>query len=166
MAGHIALHLLQRKGHINLIVTQNVDRFVYLTFLSVDYSISSFNRLHQKSGSRHVIDLHGRNDQVKCMSCDHQLPREVMQDTLRRNNQNFLNFVNSLEFSLEDTRADGDTELGAIDYEQLDLPNCPVCDGILKPNVVFFGDNVPVNIVNEIYEKVRRSHEQFTDGNY
>jgi NAD-dependent SIR2 family protein deacetylase len=112
------------------------------------------DRLHQKSGSRHVIDLHGRNDQVKCMSCDHQLPREVMQDTLRKNNQEFLDYVNSHVLRPEDTRADGDMELGAIDYHQLDVPNCPLCDGILKPNVVFFGDNVPVNIVNEIYSKV------------
>ncbi len=115
---HRALAQLEREDRVEALVTQNVDR------------------LHQLAGSRDVIDLHGRLDWVRCMSCDHRLPREVMQAELRRHNPAWAD--------LHAHRApDGDADLEARDFSGFHVPPCSECGGILKPDVVFFGESVP-----------------------
>jgi len=116
-AAHRALALLEQHGHLELLVTQNVDG------------------LHQRAGSQAVIDLHGRVDQVVCMSCDYRCSREEVHQWCRRLNPDFLHYQAT-------TAPDGDADL-EIDFSEFQVPHCPRCHGILKPDVVFFGDNVP-----------------------
>jgi NAD-dependent SIR2 family protein deacetylase len=115
---HYALVELQRRGQIGLLVTQNVDR------------------LHQRAGSRDVVDLHGRLDQVRCMACERREPRETFQQTLCQRNPDWA--------TLDAADApDGDADLENQDFARFEVPPCPRCGGIMKPDVVFFGENVP-----------------------
>jgi NAD-dependent SIR2 family protein deacetylase len=115
---HHALARLEAAGKCELLLTQNVDR------------------LHQAAGSRQVIDLHGRLDLVRCMSCERRVPREAMQLELGRLNAHWL------AFKAVDA-PDGDAEIEDADFSSFNVPACASCGGLLKPDVVFFGENVP-----------------------
>ncbi|MGH8445779.1 MAG: NAD-dependent protein deacetylase [Solimonas sp.] len=115
---HRALALLERRGGIHLLLTQNVDR------------------LHQAAGSEQVIDLHGRLDLVRCLACERRWPRDDVQTELLRRNPDWA--------ALDAAQApDGDADLEHADFSGFDIPPCPACGGMLKPDVVFFGENVP-----------------------
>lgn len=115
---HRSLVTLELEGRVTQLVTQNVDG------------------LHQSAGSRNVIDLHGRIDVVRCLGCDGRLPREELQQELTRRNPNFTD--------LEAVVApDGDADLEDLDLTDFDVPACGLCGGLLKPDVVFFGESVP-----------------------
>ncbi|WP_349256927.1 NAD-dependent protein deacetylase [Salinisphaera sp.] len=117
-AGHRALARLGAAGRLSLLVTQNVDG------------------LHQAAGSGRVVDLHGRLDRVICLACGTRLSRHRVQDMLIEANRGWLHDSNAM-------RPDGDIELGDVDYAAFNVPDCPLCGGILKPDVVFFGGSVP-----------------------
>src|SRR5271163_5330641 len=115
---HRALARLEAMGRSELLLTQNVDR------------------LHQAAGSARVIDLHGRIDRVRCMDCGREMPRDALQDELVRLNPDWL--------GLDAADApDGDADLESADFSSFSVPSCRRCDGVLKPDVVFFGENVP-----------------------
>ncbi len=116
--GHRALAELERRGRVGLLVTQNVDR------------------LHQAAGSHRVIDLHGRLDEVRCMHCGLIQPRAATQRVLEARNPGWL------QFDAVDA-PDGDAQLEGLDFSAFVIPECPGCGGIMKPDVVFFGENVP-----------------------
>jgi NAD-dependent SIR2 family protein deacetylase len=120
---HHALTRLQRLGRVQRLVTQNVDR------------------LHQSAGATAVIDLHGRLDQVQCMQCGLQQQREELQQRLLGLNP---------QWGLLDASdgPDGDAELDGLDFSSFNVPDCAVCGGILKPDVVFFGESVPASRVS------------------
>lgn len=117
-AAHMALAQWQATGQLSMLVTQNVDG------------------LHQRAGSGAVIDLHGRLDEVVCLACSTRQPRSDMQRQLQDDNPEWT-----------DLRAanapDGDADLEGYDFDRFRVPDCPVCGGLLKPDVVFFGENVP-----------------------
>jgi NAD-dependent SIR2 family protein deacetylase len=115
---HRALARLERAGRVELLVTQNVDR------------------LHQAAGSEAVVDLHGRADVVRCMSCERRTPRADFQGELVDLNPAWAELG---------ARAapDGDADLARPGYETFRVPDCVVCGGTLKPDVVFFGESVP-----------------------
>jgi NAD-dependent SIR2 family protein deacetylase len=115
---HRALVALEERGRVATLVTQNVDG------------------LHQAAGSRNVIDLHGRVDVVRCMSCERRLPREQMQTELTRRNAAFAELA-------AHAAPDGDAELDDVDFASFTVPCCDACGGLLKPDVVFFGERVP-----------------------
>ena len=115
---HRALASLERRGRIAQLVTQNVDG------------------LHQAAGSRNVIDLHGRVDVVRCLDCERRLPREEVQGELARRNPGFA-ALDALE------APDGDADLEGLPFHAFDVPACTACGGLLKPDVVFFGEGVP-----------------------
>lgn len=115
---HHALASLERRGRIAQLVTQNVDG------------------LHQTAGSRNVIDLHGRIDVVRCLQCERRLPREELQLEMSRRNPDFA-ALDALE------APDGDADLDAVAFDDFDVPACDACGGLLKPDVVFFGEGVP-----------------------
>jgi NAD-dependent SIR2 family protein deacetylase len=115
---HRALVELEARGRIGLLVTQNVDG------------------LHARAGHRHVIDLHGRIDQVICMECTARAPRAEIQQRLADAHPEWLNLSAS-------TAPDGDANLDGVDFDSFTPPPCPRCGGLLKPDVVFFGENVP-----------------------
>lgn len=117
-AAHFGLAELERRGRVALLATQNVDG------------------LHQAAGSRRVIDLHGRLDQVRCMDCGLLQPRVVLQRELERLNPQWRELVAA-------DAPDGDADLDGMDFSAFVVPPCRRCGGILKPDVVFFGENVP-----------------------
>lgn len=117
-ATHHALAALEARGQLELLLTQNVDR------------------LHQAAGSQAVIDLHGRLDVVRCMGCEQRMPRSEFQLLLERDNPGWAD--------LEAAQApDGDADLDNVAFDNFVVPACPACGGVLKPDVVFFGENVP-----------------------
>jgi len=131
---HRALARLEARGRCELLVTQNVDR------------------LHQAAGSRQVIDLHGRLGLLRCMGCGAKIPRQEFQQALERSNADWL--------ALDAADApDGDADLEAEDFASFIVPSCTSCGGVLKPDVVFFGENVPRDIV-----ATAQDHLQQSDG--
>jgi len=114
---HAALATLEQHGHVELLITQNVDG------------------LHQAAGSRQVVDLHGRLDQVRCLDCEHYVPRPAFQDELDAANPGWSPAAHP--------RPDGDAQLDEAAYRDFRVPPCPACGGRMKPDVVFFGETVP-----------------------
>ena len=115
--GHLALAKAEELGRIKTLVTQNVDG------------------LHQEAGSKSVIDLHGRLDTVVCLGCKSSISRLEMDACLQELNPAIQKDENA-EFT-----PDGDAEVEGT--EDFLVPNCSRCAGILKPDVVFFGESVP-----------------------
>jgi NAD-dependent SIR2 family protein deacetylase len=138
-AAHLALAALEQTGRVEQLVTQNVDG------------------LHQAAGSRNVIDLHGRIDVVRCMACDARVPRARVQTDLVRRNPGF---------AAHDARTapDGDADLDAIDFSTFDVPACDACGGVLKPDVVFFGEGVPKERVGRVNAALERSDAMLVVG--
>ena len=125
--GHVALAALQRSGRCAGLITQNVDG------------------LHEQAGSD-VIALHGRIADVVCLACDRRLPRSQVQREMRQSNRGWLR-----RHADAASRPDGDVELD--DSAGFVVPRCS-CGGALKPDVVFFGENVPKPRVQQCYDLV------------
>jgi NAD-dependent SIR2 family protein deacetylase len=129
-AAHRSLARLEAGGPVCRIVTQNVDG------------------LHQRAGSRRVLDLHGRLDVVECLDCGALVGREDLQRLLAAWNPSFSpqGAVAGAEKpggGLDgEVRPDGDTPISRP-LSAFRVPDCPECGGTLKPGVVFFGENVP-----------------------
>jgi NAD-dependent SIR2 family protein deacetylase len=115
---HAALARLEADGRVEVLLTQNVDG------------------LHQAAGSGNVIDLHGRLDTVRCLACEARTPREEFQRALEALNPDWL-ALDALD------APDGDADLEGLDFAAFRVPDCAACGGLLKPDVVFFGENVP-----------------------
>jgi NAD-dependent SIR2 family protein deacetylase len=115
---HHALQRLEAQGRLEMLVTQNVDG------------------LHQRAGQRQVVDLHGRLDEVRCMGCAWRQSREAFQQELDHLNPGWAE-LDAVE------APDGDADLEAVHFGDFVIPPCPACGGVLKPDVVFFGENVP-----------------------
>ena len=117
-AAHVALAALERRGRSTLLITQNVDG------------------LHQRAGSRRVIDLHGRLDRVVCLDCGTTSDRAELQHRMIAMNPHWLRHAAEIA-------PDGDADLDGLDFHDFRVPPCEVCGGVLKPDVVFFGESVP-----------------------
>lgn len=114
-AGHHALADLEAAGRVAGVITQNVDG------------------LHQGAGSRVVTDLHGRLDTVRCLGCDARLRRADLQQELAGLNPGWQPTVVA-------AAPDGDARLADADYARIVVPDCHDCGGLLRPDVVFFGE--------------------------
>ena len=138
-ATHHALAHLERQGRVEVLVTQNVDR------------------LHQAAGSMNVVDLHGRLDRVRCMTCRRVGSRHDLQSALETMNP---------EWAVADARPapDGDADLDARDFSSFEVPECPGCGGVLKPDVVFFGEGVPRDRVDLAMTHLRRADAMLVVG--
>ncbi|QXZ11349.1 NAD-dependent protein deacetylase [Comamonas sp. Y33R10-2] len=118
-AAHKALALLEQQGRLELLITQNVDG------------------LHEAAGSKHTVDLHGRIDQVICTDCGHRFARADLQVQLLALNPAWAQLYAA-------PAPDGDADLEHQDFSQFVVPSCPHCGaGLIKPDVVFFGETVP-----------------------
>ena len=115
---HRSLAQLEAARYVPTLVTQNVDG------------------LHQRAGSNEVIELHGGINGVTCLDCGAQHPRAAIQHALVADNPGLLD-------AIAEPAADGDAHLEWHDLDGFRIPPCPVCGGLLKPSVVFFGENVP-----------------------
>jgi NAD-dependent SIR2 family protein deacetylase len=137
-ASHFALAQAESLGRISHIITQNVDS------------------LHQQAGSKKVTELHGRLDKVICMTCRALIDRLRMDDLIEG-----LNPAIRKDLSVEFT-PDGDAEVeAASDFR---IPPCPGCGGILKPDVVFFGESVPTERVASTMEQLERAEALLVAG--
>lgn len=139
--GHGALAGLAARGHVSQLITQNVDG------------------LHQKAGSAAVIELHGGIGRVRCMACHAIYARAQVQGWLASLNQELEGFEDMLEGDAPHTPApDGDAHLpDASGLAGFRVPDCPACGGLLKPDVVFFGDNVPRQRVAQAMDAIDSS---------
>lgn len=124
-AGHRALAALDPQ----LLITQNVDG------------------LHEAAGSRRLVALHGRIAEVVCLACRTTSTRHAIQALLQQLNPGW-----AARHAAAVTRPDGDVDLD--DTDDFVVPDCPVCGGTLKPDVVFFGENVPPPRVARCYAAV------------
>jgi NAD+-dependent protein deacetylase sirtuin 4 len=127
-SGHRALAELERSGVVESLITQNIDR------------------LHQAAGSERVIELHGALAEVRCLACGRLEPRDALQARLELQNPGWLEHEAALA-------PDGDADL-EVSLTQFRVADCRACAGLLKPAVVFFGEQVPQAIVDEAYARV------------
>ncbi|NMR18635.1 NAD-dependent protein deacetylase [Cellulomonas fimi] len=130
--GHRALAAMEARGVVVGVITQNVDL------------------LHEEAGSRNVIDLHGRYDRVICLSCGTVIPRAELAERLEALNPGFLESVG--EVGDVEIAPDADAVIEATSHF---VPaDCERCGGVLKPEIVYFGENVPRERVERAYAMV------------
>ncbi|KAL1822992.1 hypothetical protein DCAR_0310835 [Daucus carota subsp. sativus] len=131
-AAHLALAALEKASKISFMITQNVER------------------LHHRAGSS-PLELHGTVYTVGCLDCGFSFPRQLFQDQVKTLNPKWAEAIESLDYDSQSDnsfgmkqRPDGDIEIDEKFWEEaFNIPTCSKCNGILKPDVVFFGDNVP-----------------------
>ncbi|TNC29049.1 NAD-dependent protein deacetylase [Amycolatopsis alkalitolerans] len=129
-AGHRAVAALRAHGFVSGVITQNVDG------------------LHQSAGTAPVIDLHGSLDRVVCLGCRRTSAREALDRRLRAANPSFAAATTRIN-------PDGDVDLADEMVREFRLVSCVACgSGVLKPDVVFFGENVPRDRVERCYRTV------------
>lgn len=124
---HEAIAALEQMGYTTGIITQNVDR------------------LHHKAGNTHVVELHGALAEVICLDCNNLEQRSTFQHRLSSLNPDWKG-------EIKDFAPDGDAEVDESQTQFFRVPACALCDGVLKPNVVFFGENVPKRRVDTAWE--------------
>jgi NAD-dependent SIR2 family protein deacetylase len=130
--GHRAVAALQARGLLSSVVTQNVDG------------------LHQAGGATSVVELHGNLDRVVCLACSGRTPRAELDRRLRAANAGWVAEATAIN-------PDGDVALDDVHLEAFRVVDCRDCGGLLKPDVVFFGENVPPPKVMHCYDLVERS---------
>ncbi|WP_167050919.1 Sir2 family NAD-dependent protein deacetylase [Salinibacterium sp. ZJ77] len=118
--GHRAVARMEQDGTVTGVITQNVDG------------------LHARAGSRRVVELHGAMRRVTCLTCGQTFARADIAERMTRENP-WLDSPEALEL-----RPDGDVDIEDID--RMIIPDCSVCGGMLKPEVVFFGEFVPTTV--------------------
>ncbi|XP_021979203.1 NAD-dependent protein deacylase SRT2 isoform X3 [Helianthus annuus] len=141
---HTALASLEKVNRLNFLITQNVDR------------------LHHRAGSS-PLELHGTVYIVACLDCGFSFPREMFQDQLKSLNPKWAAAIESLDYDSKSDksfgmkqRPDGDIEIDEQFWEEdFHIPTCSKCNGVLKPDVVFFGDNVPKDRANIAMEAAK-----------
>lgn len=141
-AGHRAVAELNRVGLVTGIVTQNVDG------------------LHQAAGARDVVDLHGRLDRVVCLACRALSDRAELEARLRQANSGFAGALAEAAGTAAggEVNPDGDVAVPEHLVERFVTVPCPGCGAdALKPDVVFFGESVPVDRVRRCVELVARA---------
>lgn len=117
-AAHHAIAELERCGHVSCVITQNVDN------------------LHKAAGSQKVIDLHGVLQRIRCLDCDATDSRFAFQRRLQDCNPDWSASITAIA-------PDGDARISVGDLRSFEIPGCSNCGGIVKPDVVFFGEAVP-----------------------
>jgi NAD-dependent SIR2 family protein deacetylase len=131
-AGHRALAALESAGVVVGLITQNVDL------------------LHTKAGSRTVVDLHGSYAQVVCLDCGHTMSRAALADQLEAANPGFLERAESVG----GIAVAPDADAVVADTSSFVIVDCPACGGMLKPDIVYFGEYVPKDRVEQAYSLV------------
>ncbi len=137
-SSHEALVELERMGVLSTLITQNVDR------------------LHQKAGHENVIDLHGRLDLVRCIQCDTEVSRDDYQKNMLDVNSQYRDWLETTYDAKFNRAPDGDSHIFDPNIELKIIP-CSSCGGVLKPDVVFFGESVPKDVVTHAFACVDES---------
>ncbi len=137
--GHRAVAGLQALDVLSGVVTQNVDG------------------LHQAGGARDVVELHGSLHRVVCLDCGARTPRQQLDERLREVNAGW-------QVGSGASRPDGDVELAGAEVERFVVAPCFTCGGVLKPDVVFFGETVPADRVERCFALVARAQALLVIG--
>ncbi len=141
-AGHRALAALEHAGVVAGVITQNVDL------------------LHTKAGSKNVVNLHGTYARVACLDCGYTMSRAALAEELEALNPGFI----------ERSKAIGglavapDADAVVADTASFRYLDCPRCAGMLKPDIVYFGENVPKDIVAQAYSLVSEAEALLVAG--
>ncbi len=130
--GHLALTRLQRQGRLTGVITQNVDM------------------LHLKAGTRRVVELHGCYGRVRCLGCGAVLSRQALAGRLEALNPGFADRVAGR--GAIEVAPDADTTLS--DTGDFVVVDCARCGGILKPDIVYFGENASKDVVDQSFSLV------------
>lgn len=138
-AAHRALAALEERGRTTALVTQNVDG------------------LHARAGQRAVIDLHGRIDAVACLDCAARFARAEIQQRLADEHPEWSALAAA-------AAPDGDADVEGLDLGGFRAPACPSCGGLLKPDVVFFGESVPIERVASARDALERAAAMLVVG--
>ncbi|MEE2522915.1 NAD-dependent protein deacetylase [Pseudarthrobacter sp. J75] len=133
--GHRAVAQMEQRGLLTGLITQNVDR------------------LHEDAGSINVVDLHGRYDQVVCLDCRRTYSRQMLAHVLQELNPGFLQAALDAGLVEAAPNADATVEDEAL-ISTFVVAVCPACGGTLKPDFVYFGENVPKERVERCYAMV------------
>ena len=136
--GHRVLAELEASGIVNGVITQNVDG------------------LHLRAGSQRVVDLHGTMDKVRCLTCGQAFARAGIADRIAAANP-WLD-----EIAPDEVNPDGDASPAAFD--DFVTPDCTVCGGVLKPDIVFFGEFIPVEKFSEASALVKKADALIVAG--
>ena len=133
-AAHHALARMEEDGVVRGVITQNVDG------------------LHHAAGSRRVVELHGSLASVRCLDCGHRTTRDDVQARLLELNPDWARRLNG-DGGVQgvETAPDGDAEVPVEATRDFRVPDCQACGGVLKPDVVFFGENVPGDRVDDAW---------------
>ncbi len=129
--GHRVLAQLEQAGYVQLVVTQNVDG------------------LHQQAGSQHVVELHGQIASCVCIRCGVMGDRQEFQTRLEKHNPRYAELSAHIA-------PDGDADLNFGSFDDFAIPPCLVCGGVIMPNVVFYGGNVPKTRVDYVYQQLEQ----------
>lgn len=136
---HQALRQLEAMDLVQRLVTQNVDG------------------LHQRAGSKRVIDLHGCIDRILCLTCRQESLRADFQHLLEQRNPDFVTLT-------AERAPDGDADLDDIDFSGFDVPACNACGGDYMPKVVFYGGAVPKQRIADCYADLAQSQAVLVIG--
>lgn len=131
-ASHRVLARLEHAGIVRALITQNVDR------------------LHTRAGSKNVNELHGALEETVCLSCGSLEDRASLQARMRADNPSWIDGPTPMA-------PDGDAELSNELVARFVPPSCVQCGGPMKPRVVFFGENVPRDVVDRAFADVDRA---------
>lgn len=141
-AGHRALAHLESMGVVSGLITQNVDL------------------LHTKAGSRQVVNLHGTYAHVVCLNCGHTMSREALADELEALNPGFAERAEQVG----GIAVAPDADAVVADTSTFRYLDCPHCGGILKPDIVYFGDSVPKELVQQAFSLVESAEALLVAG--
>jgi NAD+-dependent protein deacetylase sirtuin 4 len=129
-AAHHAIAQMERTGHVTGVITQNVDG------------------LHHAAGTERIVELHGSLSRVRCLACGFTTSRDAFQQGLLEVNAGWPPYARTADVA---SAPDGDAELATEMLESFVVPDCGACGGIMKPHVVFFGENVHADVIREAW---------------
>ena len=141
-AGHRALAALEHAGIVTGVITQNVDL------------------LHTRAGSRRVLNLHGTYARVVCLVCGYTVGRAALADELEALNPGFLDRAERIG----GIGVAPDADAAVTETSSFRYVDCPCCGGMLKPEIVFFGDSVAKDVVEQAYSLVDESDALLVAG--
>jgi NAD-dependent SIR2 family protein deacetylase len=141
-AGHRAVATLEQDGVVSGVITQNVDL------------------LHTKAGSRNVINLHGTYAQVVCLDCGETMSRAALADQLDALNPGFIERVQAIG----GLAVAPDADAVVADTASFRYVDCPSCGGMLKPDIVYFGESVAKDVVQQSFSLVEAADALLVAG--
>jgi NAD-dependent SIR2 family protein deacetylase len=141
-AGHRALAALERAAVVTGVITQNVDL------------------LHTKAGSQNVVNLHGTYARVICLSCRYGMSRAELAERLEALNPGFIERAEAIG----GLAVAPDADAVVADTASFRYLDCPRCGGMLKPDIVYFGENVPKDVVAQARSLVEQAEALLVAG--